>query len=148
MCVRAINSVALAGPSACAQLMPDGTPPLAGTVLDSADGLTEASFFGSWRAIGIAWRDFVERESAIAGYSVCLGSQHGSCNIASFVDVGLAQSHVFDATLLLSFNANGTATLADGSELKQTGAVVFATVAATNVIGLDRKSTRLNSSHT
>lgn len=122
--VIATNTAGLASTATSAGFYLDDTPPAAGvvTVVDvllaqaqvaivdaatenMAEELAAIQQQGSWDFIAAQWTQFVDAESPIVGYRVCVGTSPQAADLVACRDVGLVNLIVMDATSADAYQA-------------------------------------------
>ena len=113
--VEATSAAGLVATSSSSGFFVDATPPVEGDVLvvdaeqaaeqvtrvadgETAVALSPIALQGSWDRVAAQWSAFVDAESEVVGYSVCVGSSPLAADLAPCRDVGLAYVAVVDTS--------------------------------------------------
>ncbi|KAJ7389361.1 hypothetical protein OS493_032218 [Desmophyllum pertusum] len=72
----------------------DSTSPIMGEVIhvENRPPLEEASQTFTDSEISVEWSGFLDKESGLKKYHLCVGTQPGECNVMNFTDVGNSTS--------------------------------------------------------
>ena len=147
--VKAVSLAGLSTVSTSPIVVVDDTPPTPGTVQavsaieataalassGSVQWLQPVTTQSSWDAVAVQWTGFVDDESSISSYSVCVGSAPFTSDLAPCRDVGLAQLAVLDTSAASAYQPSegaSTASVASSGNIT----VYFVTVKATCGAGL------------
>ena len=91
--IRSTNIVGLASELSSDGFVVDSTPPITGEVTHVENPpLEESSQFTS-SGISVEWNGFLDKESGVRTYHLCIGTQPGGCNVMNFTDVGNSSSY-------------------------------------------------------
>jgi len=91
--IRSTNIVGLASELSSDGFVVDSTPPVMGEVIHVENPpLEESSHFTS-SEISVEWNRFLDKESGIRTYHLCIGTQPGGCNVMNFTDVGNSSNY-------------------------------------------------------
>lgn len=91
--VRSTNVVGVAGELSSDGFVVDSTPPIMGEITHVENPpLEESSQFTS-SEISVEWDGFLDKESGVQKYYLCIGTQPGGCNVMNFTDVGNSTSY-------------------------------------------------------
>lgn len=73
----------------------DSTPPIMGEVIhvENRPPLEESSQTFTDSGISVEWSGFLDKESGVKKYHLCVGTQPGECNVMNFTDVGNSTSY-------------------------------------------------------
>lgn len=82
----------------------DNSPPTPGYVLDGGHTL-DLDVQPSRQGVAASWAGFADHESGIAGYSWCVGTRQGACDLLPWYPVGLA-TKVVDPALAIPEGEN------------------------------------------
>jgi len=91
--IRSTNIVALASELSSDGFVVDSTPPVMGEVTHVENPPLEESFQFTSSEISVEWNGFLDKESGIQMYHLCIGTQPGGCNVMNFTDVGNSSSY-------------------------------------------------------
>ena len=93
--IRSTNIVGLASELSSDGFVVDSTPPVMGEVTHVENPpLEESSQFTS-SGISVEWNGFLDKESGVRTYHLCIGTQPGGCNVLNFTDVGNSSSYSY-----------------------------------------------------
>ena len=130
--VEATSGAGLSSTATSRGFFVDATPPTEGTVVvvDVADAaaqvaavaqgmadqqLAAISLQGSWETVGVQWTGFVDQESEVTSYAVCVGSSPLATDLVPCHEVGLVHTAVINASVATAYAADGdTVTLRAG----------------------------------
>ena len=87
--IKASNHAQLETTAVSNPFILDKTPPEPGMVFDGDTYLKDQAYQSSSEQIFLSWRGFQDKESGIARYEVCIGSNSGLCDVHGFKGVGL-----------------------------------------------------------
>ena len=91
--IRSTNIVGLASELSSDGFVVDSTPPIMGEITHVENPpLEESSQFTS-SEISVEWSGFLDKESGVQKYYLCIGTQPGGCNVMNFTDVGNSTSY-------------------------------------------------------
>lgn len=71
----------------------DSTPPIMGEVTHVENPPLEESSQFTNSEISVEWSGFLDKESGVKKYHLCVGTQPGECNVMNFTDVGNSTSY-------------------------------------------------------
>ena len=72
----------------------DSTPPIMGEITHVENPpVGEASKVFTDSEISVEWSGFLDKESGVQKYHLCVGTQPGECNVMNFTDVGNSTSY-------------------------------------------------------
>ena len=99
--IRSTNIVGLASELSSDGFVVDSTPPVIGDITHLENPpLEESSQFTS-SEISVKWNGFLDKESVVRNYYLCIGTQSGGCNVMNFTNVGTSSSYSWlDAQLV------------------------------------------------
>ena len=109
----------------------DSTPPILGEVthVENLPSRVEAQVF-THSKISVEWTGFLDKESGIKSYYLCVGMWGGDCNVMNFTEIGNSTSYTLEdlslsqgATYFVSIKAENMAGLT--SEVKSSSGVLF-----------------------
>ena len=100
--VRSTNVVGRSSEMLSNDFVVDSTPPIMGEVVHVENlPSDEQSQMFTHSKISIQWSGFVDLESDVKKYYLCLGTESGACNILNFTDVGNSTSYTLYDLLLI-----------------------------------------------
>ena len=108
----------------------DSTPPILGEVTHVENLLSrvEAQVF-THSKISVEWTGFLDKESGVKSYYLCVGMGGGDCNVMNFTEIGNSTSYTLEhlslsqgATYFVSIKAENMAGLI--SEVKSSSGVI------------------------
>ena len=121
--VEATSGSGLAASAVSPGFFVDATPPSEGTVtVVDADALTNAlaaagdsgaeeldaiTLQSTWEQVGVQWTGFVDQESEVVSYAVCVGSSPLASDLVPCHDVGLVHATVINASAATAYMPNG-----------------------------------------
>ena len=84
--VRVSNEVGLSAERSSDGFMVDSTPPSVGEIVHIENPSVEGEHF-THSVISVTWEGFLDKESGVLGYSVCVGTEPGQCNIRNSSEI-------------------------------------------------------------
>lgn len=87
--VRAFNKAGLFSEAISNQFIVNGLAPSDGTVYDGLKTGRDIEFQSSTSQLSANWTPFTDANERIADYEMCAGTEPGSCDLRSFVSVGI-----------------------------------------------------------
>lgn len=95
--VRSTNAVGRSSEMLSDGFVVDSTPPIMGEVIHVENPPSEEqSQVFTHSKISVEWDGFVDLESGVKKYYLCLGTESGSCNFLNFSDVGNSTSYTLE----------------------------------------------------
>lgn len=91
--IRSTNIIGLASEKSTDGFVVDSTPPLMGEVTHVENPPLEESTHFTSSEISVEWNGFLDKESGVRTYHLCIGTQPGVCNVMNFTDVGNSSSY-------------------------------------------------------
>lgn len=91
--IRSTNIIGLASEKSSDGFVVDSTPPLMGEVTHVENPPLEESTHFTSSEISVEWNGFLDKESGVRTYHLCIGTQPGVCNVMNFTDVGNSSSY-------------------------------------------------------
>jgi len=145
--VTAVSGSGLSSTAVSPTVVIDATPPTEGSISvvevhEATEALTghletlwPITSQASWDAVAVQWDGFVDSESAVVGYNVCIGSAPFTEDLAPCRDVGLVQIAVIDTSSASAFepaSGDSAASIASHGNITK----FYATVRATSGAGM------------
>ena len=91
--IRSTDIVGLASELSSDGFVVDSTPPVIGDITHLENPpLEESSQFTS-SEISVEWNGFLDKESVVRNYYLCIGTQPGGCSVMNFTNVGNSLSY-------------------------------------------------------
>ena len=116
--IRSTNIVGLASELSSDGFVLDSTPPVMGEVIHVENPPSETLSQFTSSEISVEWNGFLDKESGVQAYHLCIGNQPGGCNVLNFTDVGKSSSYSYQdlqlvqgETYFVSIKANNRAGL-------------------------------------
>lgn len=91
--IRSTNIIGLASEKSSDGFVVDSTPPLMGEVTHVENPPLEESTHFTSSEISVEWNGFLDKESGVRTYHLCIGTQPGVCNVMNFTDVANSSSY-------------------------------------------------------
>lgn len=99
--VRSTNIVQRTSKMSSDGFVVDSTPPIMGEVTHVENPLAGGAQAFTHSRISVEWSGFLDQESGIKKYHLCVGTQAGECNVVNFTDVGNTTSYTLGDLLLV-----------------------------------------------
>ena len=91
--IRSTNIVGLARELSSDGFVVDSTPPVMGEITHVENPPSEESSQFTSSGISVEWKGFLDKETGVLTYHLCIGTQPGGCNVMNFTDVGNSSSY-------------------------------------------------------
>lgn len=91
--IRSTNIVGGASELSSDGFVVDSTPPIMGEITHVENPPSEESSQFTDSEISVEWSGFLDKESGVKKYHLCVGTQPGECNVMNFTDVGNSTSY-------------------------------------------------------
>ena len=91
--IRSTNIVGRASELLSDGFLVDSTPPIMGEITHVENPPLEDSSQFTSSEISVEWSGFLDKESGVGKYDLCVGTQPGECNVVNFTDVGNSTSY-------------------------------------------------------
>ena len=93
--IRSTNIVGLAREFSSDGFVVDSTPPVMGELIHIENPPLEESYQFTNSGISVEWSGFLDKESGVRTYHLCIGTQPGGCNVLNFTDVGNSSGYSY-----------------------------------------------------